>query len=62
MGQFALATTERTLNAVAQEFLFARFTTKAKFHAESEEMALANGENVDLTAQSRKHSLFKKSR
>lgn len=34
-GQLALATTERTLNAVAQEFLFARFTTRAKFHADS---------------------------
>jgi hypothetical protein len=36
-GQFALATTERTLNAVAQEFLFARFTSKAQFHADSDD-------------------------
>jgi hypothetical protein len=33
-GQFGLATAERTLNAIAQEFLFARFTSKAKFHAD----------------------------
>jgi hypothetical protein len=34
-GQFGLATAERTLNSVLQEFLFPRFTSKAKFHADS---------------------------
>jgi hypothetical protein len=36
-GQFGLATAERTLNAVAQEFVFARFTKKAKFHADEQD-------------------------
>jgi len=42
VGQFALATTYRTLNAVAQEFVFARFSTKAKFHEDSVEAALSD--------------------
>ena len=42
VGQFALATGERTLNAVAQEFLFAKLTSKAKFHADSEEEMLSD--------------------
>jgi len=33
-GQFAVATAERTLNSVLQEFLFPRLTSRAKFHAE----------------------------
>ena len=37
VGQFGLATAERTLNAIAQEFLFARFTKKAKFHADDQD-------------------------
>jgi hypothetical protein len=38
VGQFGLATAERTLNAIAQEFLFARFTSKkAKFHADKQD-------------------------
>jgi len=41
-GQFALATTYRTLNAVAQEFVLARFSTKAKFHEDSVEAALSD--------------------
>jgi hypothetical protein len=41
-GQFALATAERTLDAVAQEFVFARFSTKAKFHEDSVEAALSD--------------------
>jgi hypothetical protein len=36
-GQFGLATAERTLNAVLQEFLFVRFTSKAKFHIDSQD-------------------------
>jgi hypothetical protein len=43
-GQFALATTERTLNAIAQEFLFARFTSKAKFHADKQDAGLADSQ------------------
>jgi hypothetical protein len=35
-GDFALATVERTLNAIAQEFIFPRFTSKAKFHIDSQ--------------------------
>ena len=35
VAQFSVATAERTLNGVLQEFFFARFTSKAKFHAES---------------------------
>ena len=48
--QFALATGERTLNTVAQEFLFSRFTKKAKFHADSDDGALST-----LPAQEPKH-------
>jgi hypothetical protein len=41
VGQFALATGERTLNMLAQEFLFPRFTSKAKFHADSNDATLS---------------------
>lgn len=35
-GQVGLATAERTLNAIAQEFLFPRFSSKAKFHVDND--------------------------
>ena len=35
-ADFALVTVERTLNAIAQEFIFPRFSSKAKFHVDSQ--------------------------
>lgn len=35
-GDFGLATAERTLNAIAQQFIFPRFSSKAKFHVDSQ--------------------------
>lgn len=45
VGQFGLATAERTLNAVAQEFLFARFTSKAKFHADKQDAGSSDSQS-----------------
>jgi len=42
VGQVGLATAERTLDNVLQEFLFARFTSKAKFHADSQDTSSAD--------------------
>jgi len=42
VGQVGLATAERTLDNVLQEFLFARFTSKAKFHADSKDTSSAD--------------------
>jgi hypothetical protein len=45
VGQFGVATAERTLDNVLQEFLFARFTSKARFHADSQEASSVDSQS-----------------
>jgi len=45
IGQVGLATAERTLDNVLQEFLFARFTSKAKFHADNPDADSADSQS-----------------
>jgi hypothetical protein len=45
IGQFGVATAERTLNNLLQEFFFVRFTSRAKFHADSEDASFADSQS-----------------